>query len=272
MFKSFQLSGIGLHSGKVSTAKLFPGEEEKGRYFVRTDLPDRPSIPANIDSISTTMLSTELAVGEATVRTVEHLLATLCACGIDDVRIEIDGAEVPLLDGSGKLWCDRLFTPESTFSKSNYTINEPLWIRKEDAFVAALPSEKMLFSYGVDYPYPVIENQWFTWYTDRESFARAIAPARTFGFADQIEYLQSNGLIKGGNLSNALVCSKDGWVNPPLRFENEPVRHKILDLIGDLSLLGKIPTAHYVAYKASHQLHTALARKIKSNSYRANAY
>lgn len=267
MFKSFQLSGVGLHSGKVSTAKLFPEEKGKGRYFVRVDLPDMPSIPATIDSVDTTLLSTELAVGEAKVRTVEHLLSSLCACGVDDVRIEIDGAEVPLLDGSAQLWCDRLYTGENSFSASNYSISEPIWVRKKDGFVAALPAEKMSFSYGIDFPYQVIQNQWFTWYPDRETFISAIAPARTFGFAEQIEYLQSQGLIKGGNLSNALVCSHDGWVNPPLRFSNEPVRHKILDLIGDLSLLGTIPTAHYLAYKASHELHTQLVREIiKHNS------
>ncbi|AUC60174.1 UDP-3-O-[3-hydroxymyristoyl] N-acetylglucosamine deacetylase [Cyanobacterium sp. HL-69] len=266
MFKSFQLTGVGLHSGKVSTVKLFPEEKGKGRYFVRVDLPDSPSIPATIDSVDSTLLSTELAVGEAKVRTVEHLLSSLCACGIDDVRMEIDGAEVPLMDGSGQLWCDRLYQPNYNFSESKYTIKEPIWIRHKDAFVAALPSDKMVFTYGVDFPYKAIQNQWFTWYPERETFPSAIAPARTFGFAEQIEYLQSQGLIKGGNLSNALVCSHDGWVNPPLRFDNEPVRHKILDLVGDLSLLGTIPTAHYLAYKASHQLHTQLARQIQAHN------
>ena len=129
-------------------------------------------------------------------------------------------------------------------------------------FVAALPSTQTLFSYGVDYPYQPIGRQWYSWNPQVEEFKNAIAPARTFGFADQIEQLRSMGLIKGGSLENALVCDREKWLNPPLRFENEPVRHKLLDLIGDLSLLGKIPQAHYLAYKASHKLHTQLAQKI----------
>ena len=129
-------------------------------------------------------------------------------------------------------------------------------------FVAALPSPHTLFSYGVDYPYQPIGRQWYSWNPQVESFKDAIAPARTFGFADQIEQLRGMGLIKGGSLENALVCDREKWLNPPLRFENEPVRHKLLDLIGDLSLLGKIPQAHYLGYKASHKLHTQLAQKI----------
>lgn len=266
MFKSFQLSGVGLHSGKECTARLTPANQGEGRFFVRTDLPNRPIIPANIASVTSTILSTELGQGEAKIRTVEHLLASLCACGIDDVMIEVKGAELPLLDGSGELWVNNILhnldQKNPTFSPSHLSIKEPIWVRKDDAFVAVLPSEKMLFTYGVDFPYPEIQNQWHTWYPEREKFSTAIAPARTFGFAEQIEQLQQAGLILGGNLNNALVCSQDGWVNPPLRFENEPVRHKILDLIGDLSLLGSIPCAHYLAYKASHQLHTELALRI----------
>jgi UDP-3-O-[3-hydroxymyristoyl] N-acetylglucosamine deacetylase len=264
MFKPFQLSGIGLHSGAETSVNILPAEAGEGRYFVRMDLPEKPQIPATIDSVKTTMLSTELAQGSATVRTVEHLLASLCACGLEDVRIEIDGGEVPLLDGSAKLWCDSISqAQDNPFSNPYLTINEPIWVRKDDAFVAALPAPEMRFSYGIDFPYPILQNQWYSWYPAREKFVEAIAPARTFGFADQIEQLRQAGLIKGGSLDNALVCDRESWLNPPLRFDNEAVRHKLLDLIGDLSLLGKIPQAHYLAYKASHQLHTELAKEIR---------
>lgn len=263
MFKPFQVSGIGLHSGVETSVKISPAQIGEGRYFVRIDLPEKPKIPANIDSVKTTMLSTELAHGSVKVRTVEHLLASLCACGLENVRIEIDGGEVPLLDGSAKMWCDIMGNPDDNpFANNHLTINEPVWVRKDDAFVAALPSPEMRFSYGIDFPYPILQNQWYSWYPAREKFVEAIAPARTFGFADQIEQLRQGGLIKGGSLDNALVCDGESWLNPPLRFENEAVRHKLLDLIGDLSLLGKIPQAHYLAYKASHQLHTELAKKI----------
>jgi UDP-3-O-[3-hydroxymyristoyl] N-acetylglucosamine deacetylase len=129
-------------------------------------------------------------------------------------------------------------------------------------FVAAIPATEICFTYGIDFSYSAIGNQWFSWFPGREKFEFAIAPARTFGFADQIEYLRQKGLIKGGSLENALVCDHQGWVNPPLRFANEPVRHKLLDLVGDLSLLGVIPQAHFLAYKASHKLHVQLAKAI----------
>jgi len=263
MFKPFQVSGIGLHSGQKTTVTIIPANMGEGRYFVRTDLPNQPQIPATIEYVKTTMLSTELAYDSATVRTVEHLLASLSANGIENARIEIDGGEVPLLDGSAQIWCEHI--PNSLpnpFKDNDLVVQEPIWVRKDDTFVAALPSPEMLFSYGIDFPYPVLQNQWYSWYPNREEFIKAIAPARTFGFADQIEQLRQAGLIKGGSLDNALVCDRNGWLNPPLRFKNEAVRHKLLDLIGDLSLLGKIPQAHYLAYKASHQLHTELARKI----------
>ncbi|MGB5714212.1 MAG: UDP-3-O-acyl-N-acetylglucosamine deacetylase, partial [Waterburya sp.] len=135
-------------------------------------------------------------------------------------------------------------------------------IRENDSFVAAVPASVTRVTYGIDFPYAAIGNQWHSWNPAQGSFASEIAPARTFGFADQIEQLQQAGLIKGGNLENALVCSHQGWVNPPLRFTNEPARHKLLDLVGDLSLLGQLPTAHLIAYKASHKLHTQLAIKL----------
>lgn len=267
MFKPFELSGIGLHSGEKTTVKISPAQKGKGRYFVRIDLPNQPIIPATIDNISTTTLSTELSNADAKIRTVEHLLASLLACGIEDAEIKIDGYEVPLLDGSAQIWVNHLdyVSDNALQCFGNETINEAIWVRKDDAFCVAFPSSEIKFSYGIDFSYAVLENQWYSWYPQRESFVTAIAPARTFGFADQIKQLQKAGLIKGGSLENALVCDKTGWLNPPLRFENEAVRHKILDLIGDLSLLGKIPTAHYLAYKASHQLHTELAKKIKQS-------
>jgi len=266
MFTAFTLSGIGLHSGHKTTVKVSPASKGKGRYFIRVDLPDKPIIPASIEFVATTTLSTELSKGEAKIRTVEHLLASLVACGIEDAEIAIDGYEVPLLDGSAQNWIEQIdYQPDNPFAHITNTIEEEIWVRKGDAFCAVMPSSEMKFSCGVDYPYPVLQNQWYSWYPHREHFSSSIAPARTFGFADQIKQLQEGGLIKGGSLDNALVCDYSGWLNPPLRFENEAVRHKLLDFIGDLSLLGNIPRAHYLAYKASHQLHTELAKKIYDN-------
>jgi UDP-3-O-[3-hydroxymyristoyl] N-acetylglucosamine deacetylase len=253
--------------------RVLPAQVNEGRYFVRVDLPQKPIIPARVEAVCQTTLSTELAIENDRIRTVEHLLASLVGSGIDNARIEIDGAEVPLLDGSAKVWVEAiaqagLVEAQAQESEENSPLPliEPIWIRDEDAFVAAIPSSELRFTYGIDFAYEAIGNQWYSWSPTVESFETAIAPARTFGFADQIEQLQKAGLIKGGSLENALVCDKSGWLNPPLRFANEPVRHKLLDLVGDLSLLGTIPVAHFLAYKASHKLHIQLAKKLKSRA------
>ncbi|MBW4671829.1 MAG: UDP-3-O-acyl-N-acetylglucosamine deacetylase [Cyanomargarita calcarea GSE-NOS-MK-12-04C] len=266
-------TGIGLHSGANTHVRILPAPTGSGRYFVRVDLPDSPVIKAQIASVNQTLLSTQLGSLEASVRTVEHLLASLAVMGVDNARIEIDGQEVPLLDGSALEWTKRIAEVGLT-SQTKHTNEAPLvveqeiWVRQDDAFVAAIPAPYTRFTYGIDFDLPAIGNQWHSWSPslNRENasadFTAEIAPARTFGLLHQIEHLQKSGLIKGGSLENALVCGSDGWVNPPLRFPNEPVRHKILDLVGDLSLLGNFPQAHFLAYKASHNLHIQLAKRI----------
>lgn len=294
----FKLSGIGLHSGAQVNLRVLPAIANVGRYFVRIDLPNSPIIPAQLESVSQTTLSTELTSSGASVRTVEHLLAALTAMGVDNARIEIDGPEVPLLDGSALNWVNAIasvgLTPvdqksdtsdtqdrqilsnreaninetpissESTVNHQKLTLNTPISIHQGDIFVTAIPAPETRFSYGIDFDLPAIGNQWYSWSPEVEKFSQAIAPARTFALAHQIDQLRQAGLIKGGSLDNALVCDRSGWINPPLRFANEPVRHKILDLVGDLSLLGTIPQAHYLAYKASHNLHVQLAKAINS--------
>lgn len=266
-------TGVGLHSGVTTQVRIRPDAAGSGRYFVRVDLPDTPIIPAQVAAVNQTMLSTQLGKGEAYVRTVEHLLASLAAMGVDNARIEIDGPEVPLLDGSAKVWTDAiaqvgLMSQNLTEDKAPLVIDQPIWVRQGDAFACALPAPETRFTYGIDFDLAAIGNQWHSWSADAknknpyDSFVAEIAPARTFGLLHQIEHLQQTGLIKGGSLDNALVCGPEGWLNPPLRFPNEPVRHKILDLVGDLSLLGIFPCAHFLAYKASHNLHVQLAQRI----------
>ncbi|MEH2389232.1 MAG: UDP-3-O-acyl-N-acetylglucosamine deacetylase [Nostoc sp.] len=265
-------TGVGLHSGVSTQVRILPADAGSGRYFVRVDLPDLPIIPAQVAAVSHTVLSTQLGKGEVYVRTVEHLLAALSGMGVDNARIEIDGPEVPLLDGSASVWTANItqvgLVSQPVNNQIPLAITEPIWVYQGDAFVCALPAPETRFSYGIDFDLPAIGNQWHSWSLTAElekasaSFAAEIAPARTFGLLDQIEHLQKTGLIKGGSLDNALVCGSEGWLNPPLRFANEPVRHKILDLVGDLSLLGTFPTAHLLAYKASHNLHIQLAQRI----------
>jgi UDP-3-O-[3-hydroxymyristoyl] N-acetylglucosamine deacetylase len=265
--EAIELTGIGLHSGVQTTVRICPAPAGTGRYFARVDLPNSPPIPAHIDAVHTTTLSTELKVDAASVRTVEHLLASLAALGILDARLEIDGGEVPLLDGSAQEWVTAMLAAGWASAEARLTPSQPvteaIWLHQGDQFVAALPSPELRFTYGIDFDLKPIGNQWYSWQPDQESFATAIAPARTFGLAHQIEQLRQAGLIKGGSLDNALVCDQEKWINPPLRFPNEPVRHKLLDLIGDLSLLGSLPQAHFIAYKASHDLHTKLAQQLR---------
>ena len=297
----FERSGVGLHSGILTKVRVLPAAAGEGRYFVRVDLPGSPVIPARVDAVSQTTLSTELRTHikrdqeaiapvptgrDACVRTVEHLLAALACSGVDDARIEIDGPEVPLLDGSARLWVEAirevgvvaqadgeqgrggvgeslsLDSPPHSLTLSPFVLEKPVSVYQGDAFVAALPAPTTRFTYGIDFDLPAIGNQWHSWTPGQESFADAIAPARTFGLAHQIDQLRQAGLIKGGSLENALVCGDQGWLNPPLRFSNEPVRHKLLDLVGDLSLLGNFPVAHFLAYKASHNLHIQLAKEL----------
>jgi UDP-3-O-[3-hydroxymyristoyl] N-acetylglucosamine deacetylase len=263
--RPFEQIGVGLHSGTSVCLRVLPAAPGSGRCFVRVDLPDRPVISASIDRVGQTLLSTELGKGAATVRTVEHLLAALSSMGIDNAQIELDATEVPLLDGSALPWVEAIAQAGIVVQeaeRSQFVLTEPITVTQGDAFVAAFPANELRFTYGIDFDLPAIGNQWQSWSPDRESFAETIAPARTFGIAEQIDHLRQQGLIKGGSLDNALVCSRDGWVNPPLRFSNEPVRHKLLDLVGDLSLLGVFPRAHILAYKASHQLHTQLAARL----------
>ncbi|HEY9693066.1 MAG TPA: UDP-3-O-acyl-N-acetylglucosamine deacetylase [Oculatellaceae cyanobacterium] len=294
--REFEMSGVGLHSGVLTQVRVKPASVGDGRYFVRVDLPNSPIIPARVDAVNQTTLSTELATVDARVRTVEHLLAALAGMGVDNARIEINGSELPLLDGSAKIWAEAIAivgivpatgennpTPNPSLNAgravlgtgennndrvvslcSYLEIKQPIWVYQGDAFVAALPAPATRFTYGIDFDLPAIGNQWHSWQPSTESFESAIAPARTFGLAHQIEQLRAAGLIKGGSLDNALVCDVNGWLNPPLRFANEPARHKLLDLIGDLSLLGCFPQAHFLAYKASHSLHIQLAKKIQA--------
>ena len=266
--EAFSCSGVGLHSGVLTTVQVLPTTLGKGRYFVRVDLPEKPMIPVQLESVLSTTLSTELGTSEASVRTVEHLLAALTGMGINHARIEIDGPEVPLLDGSAKDWVEAIWAAGCQTLGNNPQTSEPLKItqmisvQQGDGFVTAFPSSETRFTYGIDFPASAIGNQWYSWCPDQQSFAEEIAPARTFTLEEQVEQLRKAGLIKGGSLENAIVCGQSGWLNPPLRYANEPVRHKILDLVGDLSLLGQIPQAHYLAYKAGHYLHLQLVQKI----------
>jgi len=260
----FTLSGVGLHTGEIATITVHPAVVDAGRYFVLNGA----IIPAQFQAVASTVMSTELSNKDqsASVRTVEHLLAALMGMGIDNARMEIDRPEMPILDGSALPWVEAIASVGiQTQAASRPTLKpltETITVQKGDSFVAAIPADHLRLSYGIEFASAAIGLQWFSCQDLSAEFVHAIAPARTFTMAKEVEYLRSQGLIKGGSLDNAIVCDDQQWLNPPLRFSNEPCRHKLLDLIGDLSLLGYLPQAHIVAFKASHSLHTQLASRL----------
>ncbi len=257
--------GIGLHSGEKTTVTISPYEKE-GYYVSFRDKPDE-IFKLTQDLIGSTMLCTAVKLGGRNLYTIEHLLSSMAGCGLSYIHIEVDGKEIPLLDGSAIQWVKdfeevgikKAPRPDNFFQE----INKSIIINKEDSVIAATPSAKTTIISTINFAYKAIGNQTFVIDLNPKSFVEMIAPARTFGFKDQFQELSELGLIKGGSLENALVCDGDKWVNPPLRFDNEPIRHKILDLIGDLALVG-LPKAQILVYKGSHSLNALLASSLKN--------
>ncbi|KAK9276183.1 hypothetical protein L1049_005714 [Liquidambar formosana] len=278
--------GKSLHSGKVSTVKLWPEFAGEGKYFdFRSNL-----VPASIDFVEETPLCTTLRKDGYRVRTVEHLLSALEAMGVDNCRVEIespdceDGAvEVPILDGSAREWVEAIEQvglkvavdrDGNNREKMAPFLDEPVHVWRNDSFIAAFPSPKVHITYGINFPQvPAIGCQWFS-STPLDDFfyAKQIASSRTFCIYEEVERMRQVGLIRGGSMENAIVCSASkGWLNPPLRFHDEPCRHKVLDLIGDVSLFAQcgsqgLPVAHVVAYKGGHALHADFVRRLSGLS------
>ncbi|XP_008781354.1 probable UDP-3-O-acyl-N-acetylglucosamine deacetylase 1, mitochondrial isoform X2 [Phoenix dactylifera] len=242
-------SGTGLHSGTSTTARLLPAMAGEGRYFVSG--PRRARIPATIDHAMDSPLCTTLCGDGARVRTVEHLLSALEACGVDNCRIEIEGGdEIPMLDGSAKGWveaieqaglCAAEDSSGHNMDKLAPELHEPMYLRRNDSFVTAFPSSNVQITYGIDFPkVPAIGCQWFSCFLNASIYLKEIASSRTFCIYEEVERMRNAGLIQGGSAENAIVCSASaGWLNPPLRFHDEPCRHKVLDLVGDFSLFAQ---------------------------------
>ena len=257
--------GIGLHSGEKTRVTISPYEKE-GYYVSFKDKPGE-IFKLTQDLIGSTMLCTAVKLGGRNLYTIEHLLSSMAGCGLSYIHIEVDGKEIPLLDGSAIQWVKdfeevgikKAPRPDNFFQE----INKSIILNKEGSVIAATPSKKTTIISTINFAYKAIGNQTFVIDLNPKSFVEMIAPARTFGFKDQFQELSELGLIKGGSLENALVCDGDKWVNPPLRFDNEPIRHKILDLIGDLALVG-LPKAQILVYKGSHSLNALLASSLKN--------
>ena len=252
--------GIGLHNGLNSKVRLSPSE--KAGFHVSWSNSEQAPVTLSALQVLESQLCTTLEIGNRRLATVEHLLAALAGCGLTHVNIEVTGDEIPLLDGSALGWVEAIveagLVPAKTPRLDPPVVKKPLVINRGSSVITATPSERFALIGIIDFPYSAIGQQIMKIELTPNLFVKQIAPARTFGFQDQLEKLKTNGLIKGGTLENALVCNSNGWLNPPLRFDNEPVRHKLLDLIGDLALVG-FPKAQILVYRGSHGLHTDLS-------------
>ena len=261
--KPFSRKGVGLHSGEDSEVCIKPSDFE-GFHVRLVNHQDSP-VTLNLSQIRYSPLCTTFELGKHRLSTVEHLLAAFAGCGLTHVQIEVTGDEIPLLDGSSKCWVEAIkdagIVRAKTPRKPSPTIREPIFINRGQSLINAVPSQRFKLVGIIDFSYEAIGRQIFSIELSPDNFIREIAPARTFGFVDQVDELKKAGLIKGGALENALVCNGKSWVNPPLRFKDEPVRHKLLDLIGDLALVG-LPKAQVLVYRGSHALHADFAEAI----------
>jgi len=253
-------SGVGLHSG-ASTRLRLQGSERPGYWVGRLDRPGQTLQRLAPSQVSDTQLCTALQLDQGRLATVEHLLSALAGTGVSQAQILVDGEEIPLLDGSAEPWVEAIaeagLQPMGV-RQQRPALVAPITLQQGSSFATALPADGLRIGAAIDFPQPAIGRQLLSLELTPATYVREIAPARTFGFRDQVEQLRAAGLIQGGGLDNALVCDGDRWLNPPLRFVDEPVRHKLLDLLGDLALAG-LPRAHVFAYRGSHGLHTALA-------------
>jgi UDP-3-O-[3-hydroxymyristoyl] N-acetylglucosamine deacetylase len=261
------LEGVGLHSGRPVRMRLVPAAAETGIVFVRTDL-GRARIPATLEHVGPSFYATVLEAEGARVGTIEHLMAALCALRIDDLEVEVDGPELPIMDGSSRPFVEaieRAGPVELPTPRLYMNLTRPVIVTHEDKRVAAYPAREFRVTYAIDFEHPMLRYQELSvglW--SEGAFAQKLAPARTFTFEGEVEALRKRGLALGGSLDNALVLAENRVLNPALRFKDEFVRHKILDLTGDLALLGRPLRAHVVAYRAGHDLHLQLAQQIGS--------
>ena len=264
--KPVSLQGIGLHTGERTRLRLLPAEPRSGIVFVRQDVGGR-EIPALLRHAGPSFYATSLQRDGVTVSTIEHLMAALYASLVDDLRVELDGPEVPILDGSSRPFVELIAgAGKATLPahREYITLIRPVIVSHEEKRVAAYPSREFRVTYAIDFDHPELGYQELsTSLWGGSAFAEKLAPARTFTFESEVEKLRENGLALGGSLDNAVVVGENGILNPGLRFPDEFVRHKMLDLTGDLSLLGHPLRAHVIAYRAGHDMHSRLARRIR---------
>ena len=263
-------TGVGLHSGAPVTLRILPATAGTGIVFRRTDLDDF-EIEASGRNVARVSYATSLMKKGVLISTTEHLLSAFIGAGIDNAIVELDNLELPILDGSARPFVDMIQKAGIRRQRKIRTylrIVREVELREGDKFIAVYPASTYSVSYSINFPHPQIGRQTFCVQLTNGSYVREIAPARTFGFMHEAEAMRQQGLIRGASTENAIVLSRDGVLNPPLRFVDEFVRHKVLDLIGDLALIGKQILGSVVADRAGHAMHTALvSRLLRDKSY-----
>lgn len=260
------VEGIGLHTGKTARLTFCPAPEGTGIYFVRRDLPGSPAISTQADRVKATNMATTLGGEAFSVSTVEHCLSTLAALRIDNLFIELDGPEIPIVDGSAAPFLDAILAAglvEQNEPRRYAYITQPIFMGDEDKHAYVVPYNGLRISCTIEFSHPKIGHQTYSIDVTEGSFAREIARARTFGFLKDVEMLRSKGLALGGSLENAVVLDPNDILNPEgLRWDNEFVRHKVLDALGDLVTLGMPLMGHVVLHRAGHDVMNRLVHKI----------
>jgi len=255
--KSVTFKGKGLHTARTTTVTLKPAPKNTGIVFIRTDR--NTIIKANISSVVDTAFATTIGYNGTRVKTIEHLLSALAGLGIDNIIIEVDGPEIPILDGSSIELVDIILKAgiyKQSEKRSYIKIIKPIYFEDGHSTIIALPDNTTKITYIIHFKHKVFGPQKLSIEINEESFIKEIAPARTFGFLKNVDMLRANGLAQGGSLENAIVIDEYGVLNKTgLRYKDEFVRHKILDLIGDLALIGYPIEGHIIAEKAGHSSH-----------------
>jgi UDP-3-O-acyl N-acetylglucosamine deacetylase len=250
------IKGVGLHTGRKCQATFLPAAENAGIKFIRTDLPGRPTVAAHVDNVVDVVRGTTLGIGESRVYTIEHILSALNGLEIDNATIELDDNEPPVIDGSAQAFVEGIKNTgviDQNASKNYFRVESPFEYQSHQTQIRIEPSDTFEVQCEIHYDHPMLNHQRFQ-FRREDDYETNIAPARTFCFDYEIEALKKSGLAKGGSLDNAIVIGPEGIYNPDtnLRFENEFVRHKILDLMGDLTLLGSPIQARIIAKRCGH--------------------
>ena len=263
--KEVSYSGIGLHSGKDVLITLKPAAVNTGVTFIRTDIPGKPEIRALAENVSSTVKATTLSENGAEVFTVEHLMAAISMSGVDNIRIEMSSPEPPVADGSAQVFSgllDEAGLVEQEAERKVYAVDKAFAVYDGDRYITILPYDGYRISFTSINNHPMLGTQYFDVLLDKESFKKEIMSARTVAFTYELEMLRKMGLGLGGSLENVVVFDEEKILSKP-RFDNELIRHKILDVIGDLFLLGPIK-AHVIAVKTGHAFNSQIAKQIQA--------